>query len=191
MLATYQVLVEEELGCEGLGSGFPYRRYGARVRQVVAMAPRCVVPSSCGYRYTSQPWMNQRGFPIIGEEEFLADVRAIAPAIAGRMLAPGDGLAVDGLVVHRAALPMVEPRPSAAGATAWRPDRGVPPLIDEDPFDAAVEGQIERTGSVADEPIAQALYPTANRRNVDWQLARLGVAAPVGVGAIRTLPRRR
>jgi hypothetical protein len=55
---------------------------------------------------------------------------------------------------------------------------------------AAVDGRIERIGSLADEPIAQALFPTANRRNVDWQLARLGHGAPASARGTQRLPRR-
>lgn len=156
LLAPYQVLVEEELGCDGLGSGFPFERYADRVRQVVSVAPRCVVPSSCGYRYHGPAWLNRRGFPVT-EHELLADVRAIAPAILGRTLAPGDRLEVAGLGVHPAALPHVIPGPATPSAPAWRPDLGVPRLDDDDPHRVGVEGLARATRALLDDELLAEL----------------------------------
>jgi len=301
MLAGHQVLIEEELGCDGLGSEFPYQGYAERLRRVLATRPRCVVPSSCGYRYRTQAWLNQRGFPI-DEQQFLDDLSLLVPELVGRRLAPGDMLDTADFTIHTGALAAVRRRAAAPAAVEWRPDRGVPALADEDPYGhgaarlrawvhtllaedflvelasprlrawrarmaaarvaweldvvypdglaevrwidlaaspltwldaaprkpkiitaicastlvglrsgeatpyralftrrvvmalyASAGGSIACAGSVSDEPVAQALFPTANRRNVEWDLARLGY--PRGGGrlrarGVRVLPRR-
>lgn len=301
MFANFQVLAEEELGCDGLGSAFPAERYAQRLRAVVEANPRVAVPASCGYSYATQPWLNQRGFPVC-EEDFIHDIATIAPATSGVRVAPGAVIDVASGAVHDDELGLVE-RGLSTLSLDWRPDHGVPPLRDDDPcghgtpalrtqvaavlherfprglhepslrrwrerlaaaslvwqlvvvypdgsrderwldFAAptawltapprpvrlvtsicastvvglcngeatpyralftrrvvlrlyqATRWGLQRTGTLADEPMARVLFPGANRRFVDAQLRRLGYApeAPAsahGWRGIRTLPRR-
>jgi hypothetical protein len=133
LLAQFQALVEEELGRDGLGSEFPYDVYGRRLAAVFATRPRCVVPSSCGYRYAVARWQDDRGFPVT-EADFLADVSAVAPDVAGVSLPPGAALDVRDLTVTPGALPFVRALDPAPFEVPWRPDRGVPALADDDPY---------------------------------------------------------
>ncbi len=138
LLANYQVLVEEELGRDALGAAFPLHRYAQRLEAVRAVQPRWVVPGACGYAYAHQPWMNERGFAV-EESEFLRDLAALAPPLRGLTLPPGgqielDDSAPDGLARLASPLPGVEALPACPTVRTWRPDRGVPPLRDDDPF---------------------------------------------------------
>lgn len=174
MLAQYQALVEEELGVDALGASFPYAVYSARLRAVIEANPRCVVPSSCGYRYSSESWQNHRGFPVT-EEEFLADVHAIRPNIAGIRLPPGAVLNTTDLGVQEKALPFVQPlEPSQLDVLEWRPDLGVPFLRDDDPYCHGTEVLRRNIGLVLDGEFLVALTHAHLR---DWQtrLAAAGV----------------
>lgn len=133
MFAKYQVLIEEELGCDALGGSFPFALYAANLNAVAEAKPRCVVPASCGYRYLSQQWQNHRGFPIT-EGDFLDDVKLIYPEILGVRLSHGDAIDCKDFTVREHALSWVEKiEPTDNGVIDWRPDRGVPELRDEDP----------------------------------------------------------
>jgi hypothetical protein len=133
MFAKYQVLIEEELGCDALGASFPFALYARNLNAVSDARPRCVVPGSCGYRYASQQWQNQRGFPI-EERDFLNDIKLIHPEILGLQLPHGDAINCKDFTIRGNALSWVKKtEPAATGILDWRPDRGVPPLKDEDP----------------------------------------------------------
>lgn len=143
LLASHQPLIQRELCVDGLGTSFPVEDYGAFLRNVLDIAPRCVIPASCGFRYVEEQWLNDRGFPV-DATQFLHDLRAIDPATRGLILEPGaqltipgqaeparecsvkgDGFAfVAGVDVHR-----------RSSSCEWRPDRGIPPLEDRNPLE--------------------------------------------------------
>lgn len=302
MFGQYQCLIEQALGVDALGAGFPLKHHAKNLADAARADPRCFVPSSCGYRYASEQWQNGRGFPI-SEEEFLADLALVAPAVRGTILPPGAAIDLETLAVDYQALPFVRRLPQRQDTLAWRPDRPVPALADDDPCShgtAALRARIsrllatwvldelalpchdewrtrmaaakllwqleivypdgareqrwldfsgdtrhwlaapsrppkmvtaitasslaglasgetvpyraiftrrvvvklyatsrrgvDRAGGVADEPVARLLFPNANRRHVDWQLARLGYRPPppaaAGISGVARLPRR-
>jgi len=139
MFAQYQALIEVELGIDGLGSSFPYEKYGRRLSVVTEVLPRCVVPGSCGYRYFVEPWLNHRGFPI-SEAEFIEDIKAIAKDVTAISVPAGGVLDVATLSVRENALPFVSTIEGAPrDVLDWRPDREVSPLRDDDPVGHGTE----------------------------------------------------
>ncbi|MET0648655.1 MAG: hypothetical protein ABW208_18750 [Pyrinomonadaceae bacterium] len=147
MFAQYQALIEEELGCDALGGSFPYKRYAMNLNAVTEANPRCVVPSSCGYRYCAQPWQNQRGFPI-SERQFLEDVRTLLPGTQALSLPQGGVINAEDFVIRENALPWVERIDEAPAASLdWRPDLGVPSLQDEDPYEHGAEALRREVGA--------------------------------------------
>lgn len=128
MFAPYQPLVEESLGVDGLGGGFPLEIYQRLVHAVARTEPRCVVPASFGYHYRLAAWFDTRAFPVT-EDEFLRDVAAVRPSISGRRVPHGASIDIDDLTVSAG------PRqPADRGELRWAPDRGVEPLADDDPY---------------------------------------------------------
>lgn len=133
MFAKYQVLIEEELGYDALGASFPFKLYAQNLNAVSRARPRCVVPASCGYRYSVDLWQNQRGFPVT-ERDFLDDVKLLHPEIVGLQLPHGACINTYDFSIREHALPWVESvETTEDGVLDWRPDRGVPELKDENP----------------------------------------------------------
>jgi hypothetical protein len=134
LLATHNPLLGAALSRGALGADFPFDFYGDLLRNVFELRPRCVVPGSCGFR-TREPWVNDRYFPLT-EAQFLADIGVVDPTIVRRLLPPGASIRVaDGFPVRPRALRFVRPRGRAAvPAHDWRPERGVPPLVDRNPL---------------------------------------------------------
>jgi L-ascorbate metabolism protein UlaG (beta-lactamase superfamily) len=133
MLVPYQPLIEEPLWCDALGAGFPHDAYRGTLEAVRRAAPRCAVPSSCGYRY-ADAGLDARGFPVT-EDEFLGDLALFAPEVAGCRLPPGTALACDELVL-REEIPGAFERARAADRIErreWAPERGMPLLQDANP----------------------------------------------------------
>ena len=190
MLANFQTLAEEELGCDALGAGFPYRRYARRLRTVADLAPRFVVPAACGYAYAHAPWLDTRGFPI-GEDEFLRDVAMIAPDTCGVSLPPGSIINVATGAVRSEPGGWVRRRPATTSLT-WRPDRGVPTLSDDDPYGHGAQSLICDAHALLDGDFLELLSTPQlaqwRRRlaaaGVVW---RLEVVAPRGQGITRWL----
>jgi L-ascorbate metabolism protein UlaG (beta-lactamase superfamily) len=131
-LAGYQPLIQRELGSDALGSGFPYDAYGTLLAAVAAIAPRWVVPAACGFRYV-EPWLNDRGLPMT-EAQFARDVAALGARIEPIALTHGAEVEIEGGTLRRLAdLPFVERLGATSPSHDWRPDRGVPALVDRDP----------------------------------------------------------
>jgi UDP-MurNAc hydroxylase len=140
MLASYQPMIEGPLAFDGLGAPFPFDHYGANLRTVIEVAPHCVVPSACGYRYSLETWKNHRGFPI-HEDDFIRDLAIAAPGIRAMKLAPGAAIDLaDDFRVHTDSLPFLKARRAEApNGTTWRPDLGIPALVDDRLDDLAVD----------------------------------------------------
>ncbi len=138
MFAQYQCLQEQELGYDALGASFPLDIYRNRVESVIHANPRCVVPSACGYRYEIESWLNQRGFPI-SERQFLDDINMIHPEIVCRIVPPGGAIDIESFEIDANSLPFIELLSTDDSPLEWRPDRGVPPLTDLDPYQHGVQ----------------------------------------------------
>lgn len=137
VFAKFQPLLENELIVNALGSDFPVAKYGVLLRNVWNVKPRLVAPSSCGYRYARARWLNDRGFPIT-DAQFEADLREGDPSLRVIHVPHGGAVDLDGpaadVVVDPAGVPFAKRREgSLVPAFDWRPERGVPPLSDENP----------------------------------------------------------
>lgn len=190
MLANFQTLAEEELGCDALGSAFPYQRYALRLRTVIETGPRFVVPAACGYAYAHAPWLDSRGFPI-SEEEFLRDVAVVAPDSVGVKVPPGAVIDVATGAVHAEANGWVRTQP-ARTSLDWRPDHGVPALSDDDPYGHGSAALVRDTNALLDrgflERMVMPQFTQWRQRmaaaGVVW---RLEVVAPCGQRITRWL----
>jgi hypothetical protein len=175
LAAPYQPLVERELTADALGGAFPYEGYGKLLKQVLDVGPRAVVPGSCGFRYTTS-WMNDRGFPLT-EGQFLKDIADLDPSILGLPLAPGTGVDIGRRIgVRNRRLPFVTlTSDSATPSHDWRPDRGVPPLVDTNPSGHSVSSLRKRVTTYLDGAFLDEIQSPSNRIWRD-RLARLDVA---------------
>lgn len=192
LFAKFQPLVETELRSNALGSDFPAERYGSLLRAVWAIAPRCVAPGSCGYLYTKASWLNDRGFPIT-EQQFAADLRAVMPQLSvvhvphGGALDVGaeSRLASEGLSFARRVGPQRLP------AFDWRPERGVPELVDTNPREIPLPALRSTVAEVLDDRFLSALSaadPVWLERMARLQvLWRLEVIFPEGAPLTRHL----
>jgi UDP-MurNAc hydroxylase len=135
MFAYYQPLIELPMMQDALGGEFPYEQYGRFLCDVMEVGPRCVVPGACGFKYALNDWQNDRGFPMTARQ-FLADVEKLDPAISTRIVPHGAVINVgDGFSVQTDALDYVRRVGQEAGDDyQWRPYRGVPVLVDQNPF---------------------------------------------------------
>jgi len=174
MLVAYQTLVEEPLWRDALGSGFPYDEYRNSLAAVRRAAPRCAMPSACGYRYADAA-LNARGFPVT-EDEFLADLAVFAPEVSGVRLPPGTALDCGALTVCEV-VPGALARAQAADQAdrrEWAPERGIEALRDHNPHGypaAALRGIV---GAWLD----TACDAAASAAAADWR-ARLAAARAV------------
>jgi L-ascorbate metabolism protein UlaG (beta-lactamase superfamily) len=135
MVAAFQPLVET-LHVDALGTPFPHAAYQGLLQNVIHTAPRAVIPGSCGFRY-SQSWMNTRGMPV-DERQFLDDVRTLCPRTKPLSLPAGDVVRVGGdFAVERGGLDVVAVEPGRPHVPEYRPDHGVPPLVDPNPKNAS------------------------------------------------------
>ncbi len=163
--ATFQPLVET-FADESQGAPFPVSRYSSLLRNVAATGPAAVFPASSGLAYAAHEWMNARGFPMT-ERRFLEDVRRIAPGTQTRYLDPGAAIscaapyevksnAVSGvrLLQRGATGPSVE----------WRPDRGVPPLIDDNRLGYSSESLRKQVRSYFEDTFTAQANHSANRQ---------------------------
>jgi hypothetical protein len=163
LFANYQPLIETELQEDALGAPFPFVTYGDYLRHVWTIRPRCVVPSSYGAGYTEE-WLNQRGVPMTAKQ-FADDLAQIDPDLLILQVPPGGVIDLGGQPrLEPTSLSFVTPlapesfpgaSASSPGARAsspvapasspehlsqdWRPDLGVPPLLDRNPLGFAVE----------------------------------------------------
>ncbi|MEM6926191.1 MAG: MBL fold metallo-hydrolase [Myxococcota bacterium] len=135
---------------------FPRPDYGHILEQIVAVAPRCLVPSSVGGAHTAAfEWMDRYVYPV-SEARFLDDLGVVAPDIEGLPHVTGGRYAVRG---HRVAfdptggaeLVTVEPTPDPR---TFRP-LAIPPLDDPNPEDRD-EAEMRR---VVNDWIVEALDP--------------------------------
>lgn len=173
MFANFQALAEEELACDGLGAAFPIERYAQRLRAVVEARPAVVVPASCGYAFAHAPWLDTRGFPI-GEDEFVRDVGAIAPAVRAVRVPPGARIEVATGAIHDDARGWVA-RGAPTTSLDWRPDHGVAPLTDDDPYRRGTAALVAASAALLDGEFLAALGAPALAR---WR-ARLAAAGVV------------
>jgi hypothetical protein len=175
MFARYQALIEEELGYDALGASFPLERHAKNLKAVGKARPRCVVPSSCGYRYATQAWLNRRGFPLT-EREFLDDLKALYPEVLGLSLPPGGIIETRNFTIREDTLPFVKRiGASAEGVLDWRPDRGVAALQDDDPYGQGTEILRQRIATYLNGEFLSELADPAKR---EWR-DRLAVARVV------------
>jgi hypothetical protein len=191
MFAQYQCLLEEELGYDALGASFPLDTYRNRVEAVIRAEPRCVVPSACGYRYETDTWLNQRGFPV-SERQFLDDIAMMRPQVVRRSVAPGAAIDVESFEVEADSLPFTKRLGSSNSTLDWRPDRGVPPLRDSDPYGhgtrklrrAATLFLTKDFPSLLNEPHLGEWRNRLARYGIVWQLE---LVYPSGKGEVRWL----
>jgi len=189
MIAAYQPLFQEfpSLPSE---SEFKASVYGALLSAVLDVAPRCVVPGACGFRYTAD-WLNWHGFPIT-EAQFLRDLARLAPGIRSVSLPPGGVLDLATLEVTAGGLPFVRREPGAAGGYRWRPTAGIPPLEDPDLFGLGAEVLRREVPRYLDDAFLAAL---GTPRHAAWltrmaemeAVWRLEVVFPSGPAEIRLL----
>jgi hypothetical protein len=196
LLAGHNPLLGASLSRGALGADFPFEHYGQLLRNVFDIRPRCVVPGSCGFR-TREPWVNDRYFPMT-EAQFLADVGAVDPSIARRLLPPASSVRVGGsFPVRERALRFVRLRSRAkVPAHDWRPDWGVPRLVDRNPRDHATATLRARVRAYLANDLFRALQTPSHalwrermaRHDVLW---RLEVVYPGGEVDARMLDFRR
>lgn len=177
LAATYQPIVEYALAIDALGTSFPYEAYGALLANVERLAPRAVIPGSCGFAFPNASWLNHRHFPIT-EKQFLRDVQALAPGVETYQLGPGDSLTLGAsFVLERNAVPQIEALLDGPAARyAWRPDRGVPPLTDVERFGYTSAELHRRVHEyLADDLPAQLRGGTAAQLRWLRRMCRLGI----------------
>jgi hypothetical protein len=192
LLARHSPTIEGGNSVDALGASFPADSYRAMLENVVAVRPRCVVPSAHGYIYgPSATWLNTRAFPMT-QDQFLRDVSSLQPEIVTRLLAPGDAIEVGGdFCTLPAYLPYVERLDDTlCPPDLWRPDRGVPPLEDRGPGEV---GALRR--AVAEFLDGPFLAGSSVPDNADWRARmhrlklvwRLQVVYPDGSAESRLL----
>ncbi len=157
LLAKYQPVVEEALYQNGLGSDFPGERYGELLRLIRVAAPRCVVPSFAGLRFARDEWLNTRAFPV-EVELFVDDIRQVIPDVRVVEMGAGDLIDVsDELVVKNAGVEGVRPSDRGAIVPRWRPDYGIPPLLDHRPEGRSADEVRSRIENYLNETFISAL----------------------------------
>ena len=176
LFANYQPLIEGELQEDALGAPFPFTTYGDYLRQVWTIRPRCVVPGSFGAGYTEE-WLNQRGIPMTAAQ-FMEDLAQIEPELRSLQLSPGDVLDLgEQLRVEPQGLTFVTPTTATSAPEQshqdWRPDLGVPPLVDRNSLGFPVDELRAQVDEILSTSFLQRL---ANADQV-WleKLARLRV----------------
>jgi L-ascorbate metabolism protein UlaG (beta-lactamase superfamily) len=142
LFAKYQPMIELELRTDALGSEFPAAYYDGLLKTVKDIAPKIVVPTACGFKATEYLWINDRQFPVTAEK-FMSDVAEIIPGILTADLEPGDSIDVKtgDLVKNRNSFLSVKEK---FEGYAWRPDRGVPPLVETRPLKIEEACGVER-----------------------------------------------
>jgi L-ascorbate metabolism protein UlaG (beta-lactamase superfamily) len=156
LLAPWQPLVQRELATDALGAGFPFAAYGALLATIAQVAPRWVVPSACGVRYT-EAWLDDRGFPMT-EARFVHDVAALGGAIGALPLPAGGALVLGDGAPRPRELPFARPTGDARGPRYdWRPTRGVPPLVDRDRHGLGAARLRREVAAILDELLLPAL----------------------------------
>jgi len=174
LLAKYQPIVEEALYQNGLGSDFPSERYGELLRSIRVTAPRCVVPSFAGLRFARDEWLNTRAFPV-EIDMVVDDIREVLPEARVILMEAGDVLDVaDDTAVKKAAVEGVRPAERDMTPPRWRPDRGVPALVDRPPEGLTTDEVRPRIETYLDKTFLPALH----QENPVW-LGKMDAAAVV------------
>jgi len=157
LLAKYQPVIEEALYQNGMGSDFPGERYGDLLRSIRVADPKCVVPSFAGLRFARDQWLNTRAFPV-EVELFVEDIRQVVPSARVIEMGAGDLIDVaEDLVLNPGAVDGVLASEEPAPAPQWRPDFGVPPLLDRPPEGRSQEEVRARIEDYLDETLLSAL----------------------------------
>lgn len=130
-LAPYQPLFQSFHDVVHPVSPLDRQLYASFVQNVVKTAPRCVVPSSCGFSYLAEG-LDRAAFPMT-EAGFLADVARLAPTTRGLCLPAGATLDVRDLKVRPASVPWARPLKHARTDYDWRPHGEIPALRDFNP----------------------------------------------------------
>jgi hypothetical protein len=164
LAAYYQPLIEGALRQDGLGSSFPFEHYGRLLTDVAKIAPEAVFPGSCGLRYCRAAWMDARGFPMT-DEQFLRDVAKLVPGVLTRQLPPGSILSLDdGYSVQPNAIEGVSlTSPRTSPCYSWRPDRGVSPVEDTNPFTRSTASLRKRITDYFEQTFVSRLSRPENR----------------------------
>jgi L-ascorbate metabolism protein UlaG (beta-lactamase superfamily) len=164
LFAPWQPLIDIPLMLNALGSGFPFAQYGELLRTVLDIRPRYVAPASCGFRFATGEWLNDRGFPMT-ERRFLEDVRKLDPEIRALEVPTAAAVTLgEEPRLEKNALDFVKLEP--AGALAgydWRPDRGVPPLRDTNPDGHPVQALRHEVAAFLDGELLARLGTLADR----------------------------
>jgi hypothetical protein len=141
LLAAYMPLFEDfhRAGFDSSPSSTRFAEsYGRDIRHVLDIHPRCVVPGSCGFRHALAEWANDHGFPIT-ERQFLDDLLSVDPRIRGMTFPAGSTISLqDDFEIDPDGLPFVE-RLERDTSYEWRPNRGMPALVDLDPVGHGVD----------------------------------------------------
>lgn len=171
IFANYQPFVGEPLVVNGLGADFPTESYSRLLRWVLDIAPRHVAPGSSGFWFNRE-WLNDRCFPV-SEQQFEADVVSAGTDIKVVHVPHGGAVEVGKTLV-------VEPRgqhhvrrrvPQLHTPYDWRPERGVPPMIDLNRGGVAVARLKREVRAFLD----HRLVPALTRTDTLWleQMRRL------------------
>lgn len=116
----------------GWATGFPTRAYGRLLDELAALPARVLVPSAGGLRHhTAYDVMNDGVYPL-DEARFLRDMARRRPDAELLGGTTGDVLVVTPDGVGREASTLAEVT-ARLPPPAFRPHRGVPPLVDRDP----------------------------------------------------------
>jgi hypothetical protein len=174
LIAPYQPMVELPLSEGPLGTDFPYQDYARLLGNVLAVAPRFVVPGSCGSSFVGGRWLDSRCFGAT-EPQFLADLARLSPGLRGASLPPAAELDLsDDFGIRYDVVPGVRRQTKANYPShEWRPDLGIPPLVDLDPQRLGVEALRGRVHKYLEETLTAAMSGDDQRA---WreELTRLG-----------------
>lgn len=165
LFTGYQPSVDERLSSNGLGGDFPFRAYGRLLTTAWNINARYVAPGGCGLRYET-PWLNDRAFPVT-ETRFQHDLAAVGTDLEVLALPPGGAVDVTRVLeVEPNGQPHVR-RARGAGLQLqcdWRPERGVPPLEDPNPFGYELS-RLEREVKVF---VGETVLERLEQADVQW-----------------------
>ena len=120
---------------ENRSTGFPHAAHQMNLATVLSIKPRLTVPGAAGFRFAGEiEWCNAFLFPI-SRDQFVADLRTVAPNLATATANPGDVFEIEARTVqHRAGASEVA---QTLEEDTWRlrfdPTATIPPLKDTNP----------------------------------------------------------
>lgn len=120
---------------------FPVEWHQRNLNSALSIKPRMVVPGSGGFRFAEpHEWFNPFLFPI-SREQFVEDMRRLAPEIDTRIANPGDVFEIEaGTVVHRpGASDVVRMVDDDSHKLRFDPTAPIPPLTDPNPTEYSLE----------------------------------------------------